>query len=144
MARGDHIKVRRCGGLYAHHGIDMGDETVIHLDGEPWRSQHARVCRTDKATFLKGGKLRVVRYPKGARSGEEAAQAAEMHLSRAGYCLWRNNCEHFATFCKTGKPMSRQVLRAVLVGGTVAGATCATVVAIAAAWYGERALSRRA
>lgn len=143
MARGDHIKVRRWGGLYSHHGIDMGDGTVIHLDGEPLRARHSRVCRTAMAVFLAGGRARIVAYPRGARSGEAAAEAAASHLSRSGYCLWRNNCEHFATFCKTGKPVSRQVLRAMRLGGMAAGATFAALAAVVAARYGERGLSRR-
>jgi hypothetical protein len=27
MARGDHVKVKRMGGLYTHHGIDVGWKT---------------------------------------------------------------------------------------------------------------------
>ena len=56
MARGDHIRVRRWRGLYAHHGIDMGDGSVIHLAGEPLHARHAKVCRTNMDTFLRGGR----------------------------------------------------------------------------------------
>ena len=31
--KGDHIRVKRCGGLYAHHGIYVSDEEVIHFTG---------------------------------------------------------------------------------------------------------------
>ncbi len=143
MARGDHIKVRRWGGLYAHHGIDMGDGTVIHLDGEPLNVHRARVRRTDMNTFLKGGKLRVVKHQSPSRSGEEAAEAAQYHLSRSGYCLWRNNCEHFATYCRTGRSASRQVIRAVWLGGATAGATCALVVSLVTARRRARGSARQ-
>ncbi len=130
MARGDHIKVRRWAGLYAHHGIDMGDGTVIHLDGEPFRSRRSQVRRTSMADFLAGGRPRVVVHPGGALSGETTADAAESHLGRSGYCLWRDNCEHFATFCKTGKPASRQVVRALKVGGMAVGAAIVALVTV--------------
>ena len=142
MARGDHIKVRRWRGLYTHHGIDMGDGTVIHLAGEPLRARRARVCRTDMATFLAGGRARVVPYPRGARPADEVIAAAEAGLARGGYCLGRNNCEHFATRCKTGKPMSRQVMRVLWACGTVTGAAAVTIAALATAGYHRKTASR--
>lgn len=135
MARGDHIKVRRWRGIYTHHGIDMGDGTVIHLAGEPLRARHARVCRTPMDAFLAGGRARVVSYPEGARTADEVIAAAEAGLARGGYCLGRYNCEHFATQCKTGIPRSRQVMRVLRAGGTVAGATLVTIAALATVRY---------
>lgn len=44
MARGDHVKVKRMGGLYTHHGIDLGDGRVIHYSGEVGRKKDAAVC----------------------------------------------------------------------------------------------------
>jgi hypothetical protein len=128
MARGDHIKVRRYGGLYTHHGIDMGDGTVIHLSGEPLRRREAHVCRTSLESFLGGGKAVVVQHRNPGRTLEEAAAAAESLLSRRDYCLWRNNCEHVATWCRTGRHQSRQVVRALRVAGGAAGASLALLV----------------
>jgi len=142
MARGDHIKVRRWGGVYTHHGIDMGDGTVIHLSGEPLRARHACVCRTDMALFLAGGRARVVAYPPGARSADEVIAAAEAGLARGGYCLGRNNCEHFATQCKIGKPVSRQVLRVLWACGAATGATAVTIAALMTARYQKKTASR--
>ncbi len=122
MARGDHIKVRRWGGLYAHHGIDMGDGTVIHLPGEPFRTRHIRVCRTPMEIFLAGGTPIIVDYAPEVRSGEEAAAIAEALMALPGYCVLRNNCEHFATYCKTGRAKSRQVTRALKLGGAAMAA----------------------
>ena len=42
---GDHIRVKRIGGLYAHHGIYVSDDEVIHFtsrDGDgiiDWSNQ---------------------------------------------------------------------------------------------------------
>lgn len=133
MARGDHIKVRRCNGLYTHHGIDMGDGTVIHLSGEPLRCREARVCRTRLEVFLDGGRRAVVRHRDPARTPEETVAAAESRLAQRDYCLWRNNCEHFATWCRTGKHRSGQVRRALRLAGGAAGASLALLLPLLAA-----------
>jgi len=121
----------------------MGDGTVIHLAGEPLRTKYAAVCRTDMATFLDGGTARVVPYPGGTRTADEVAAAAEAALATSGYCLWRNNCEHFATACKTGKARSRQILRAVLAGGALAGSACLTAAVVLASARGGRSAAGR-
>jgi len=132
MARGDHIMVKRWQGLYYHHGIDMGDGTVIHLAGEPFRSRHARVCRTIFDDFLRGGEKIVVKYSDDIPllSPEETAVKAEELLEHGGYSLFVKNCEHFATYCKTGHASSEQVkfyvrlgAVVVLVGATAVGAS---------------------
>ena len=32
--KGDHIRVMRIGGLYAHHGVYVSDDEVIHFTGQ--------------------------------------------------------------------------------------------------------------
>ena len=32
--KGDHIRVMRIGGLYAHHGVYVSDDEVIHFTGK--------------------------------------------------------------------------------------------------------------
>ena len=76
MARGEHIKVKRCGGLYSHHGIDMGDGTVIHFSGEPLHRQNARICRVSLREFLAGGTLELVRHREAGRTLAASAEAA--------------------------------------------------------------------
>lgn len=125
MARGDHIKVRRRGGLYSHHGIDMGDGTVIHFNGEPFRRDEASICRVTMAEFLAGGRMVIVRHRGTVLASEDVVTAAETALARQKYCLWRNNCEHFATACKTGRRHSRQVRRALHIAAGSTGAVVA-------------------
>ncbi len=122
MALGDHIKVRRLKGLYTHHGIDMGDGTVIHFSGEPLHFQYAAICRSPIEDFLAGGKCRKVSYSEdtGLRSPEEAAACAASFLGEKNYDPWFRNCEHFATYCKTGVWKSHQVRRvAQVISATV-------------------------
>lgn len=107
MARGDHIKVKRP--LYWHHGIDLGDGTVIHASGEPGQlNRGARVRRDSLQRFLRGGVPVVVHDPR-SLTAEEVVARAEAALGRRGYSVLFNNCEHFAHWCQVGRPLSRQV-----------------------------------
>ena len=55
---GDHIRVQRYHGLYAHHGIYVSDEEVIHFTGTDDDSildwSKCKVIRTDLERFLDG------------------------------------------------------------------------------------------
>ncbi len=136
MARGDHIKVRRLGFLYAHHGIDMGDGTVIHFSGEPLRPTRARVIRSDFTAFCDGARCQVVPYREPVRRPCEVVAAAEASLSAGSYCVLLNNCEHFATYCKTGVTKSYQVRRLALAAG--ATHTTVAVAVISLVRYAQR------
>lgn len=132
MARGEHIKVRRANGLYTHHGIDLGDGTVVHFSGEPLRMRDARIERVSLEEFLQGGLLRVVRHRGKIRPAEEVIATALSFLGKTGYDMFLNNCEHFATFCKTGNARSGQVRRAAKAVATAAVAGAGIVVYVAA------------
>ena len=45
MGKGDHIRVKRAGGVYYHHGLDVGDGYVIHYSGEVARKRNASIRR---------------------------------------------------------------------------------------------------
>jgi cell wall-associated NlpC family hydrolase len=51
---GDHIYVRRL--VYSHHGIYMGDGTVIHYTGEEKEKKDPLIRETGIEYFLKGRK----------------------------------------------------------------------------------------
>jgi hypothetical protein len=44
-------------------------------------------------------------------SNEETLQRAFSQLGQRGYSLFRNNCEHWARWCRTGEQYSEQVCR---------------------------------
>jgi hypothetical protein len=122
MARGDHVYVRR-GRRYSHHGIDCGDGTVIHYVGP--RGTDRYVARTTVEAFAAGSEVNVRSY--GPRlSAEETISNAESRLGAVGYHLVRNNCEHFAAWCCTGRAASGQVRRWMVASqGTVASLVAA-------------------
>ena len=113
MARGDHVYVRRRSlvGRYSHHGIDCGDGSVIHYAGP--RASVRFVARTSLDEFAKDDEVLVRSYDR-RLSPEETVGHAESRLGSAGYSLVRNNCEHFAAWCSTGRAASTQVRRWML------------------------------
>ncbi len=115
--KGDHIRVQRMNGLYAHHGIYVSDEEVIHFTGKDDDSildwSKPEVIQTDLAYFLKGGTLEVKEYTDeefaDLYSPEQIVTYARACLGDKGYNLIFNNCEHFANVCTLGRFRSYQV-----------------------------------
>lgn len=109
MARSDQIYVMRplvgIEGVYQHHGIDGGDGTVIHYRK---MGDEARIERTDRETFSWGQTVYRVDHP--VVDADDVVMArAESRLGECRYDLFFNNCEHFATWCKTGRHESAQL-----------------------------------
>ncbi len=115
----DHICVRRRGRSYTHHGIYMGDGKVIHFAGSMREKVDPVVHETDLSRFLKGGILRRREYKQGLLASETIRIAREQLSDRSYSMIW-NNCEHFATYCATGKKKSQQVKRVLSGLSTVA------------------------
>lgn len=121
MSRADHIYCNRVG--YTHHGIDLGDGTVVHYTGEPGKKSNAAIQRTPIEQFMNGDDLHVQSYGN-CDSPDVVIERAESRLSENDYNLVFNNCEHFAVWCKTGKSRSGQVERvAAGTSGTVGTGT---------------------
>ena len=142
MGRGDHIYVMRRAG-YTHHGIDCGDGTVIHFSGEPGMAkQSASILRSPIEDFCQGSDINVREY--GRRDDELVIiDRAESKLGSTGYHLVRNNCEHFATWCCTGVPASRQVrgMGSLTAQGAVATTTIVATGGVVAAVGAVQGLS---
>jgi hypothetical protein len=103
MTRGDQIYVMRplagVDSLYQHHGIDCGDGSVIHYYKPPG---DAVVTRTSYEIFARGNPV----YTKQVNTAfvpDVVIERAESRLGERQYNLLTNNCEHFASWCKTGK-----------------------------------------
>jgi hypothetical protein len=107
--RGDQIYVYRqmwnVEGVYQHHGIDYGDGTVIH-----YRKPSEIIERTSFATFSRGNSVSIKVYSQGfCFVPDVVVSRAESRLGEENYNLLFNNCEHFATWCKTGISDSKQI-----------------------------------
>ena len=102
LAAADHLEVPRQHGLFNHHGIDLGDGTVAHyLEGR-------EILRSPLEEFCQGQPLRVINYVEASPQGVTLRRAMG-RLGEQNYNLLFNNCEHFATWCKTGRHRSGQI-----------------------------------
>jgi hypothetical protein len=101
MAKGDHLVVSY--GTYTHHGIDIGDGTVVVLSKE-----RGSVVRISRAEFRDGRAVKVRKYDR-CDPPRIVVRRALGQLGATGYNLLWNNCEHFATWCKRGRAQSAQV-----------------------------------
>lgn len=118
MGKGDHIYVN-CG-AYTHHGIDCGDGTAIHYIGETLKGV---ITRTSIAEFASDKEIFVKKYEISDLS-DIILLRAKSRLGENKYDLLFNNCEHFATWCKTGKHDSEQVNRVAtvaIIGTSITG-----------------------
>ena len=102
MAAADHLQVPRQHGLFLHHGIDLGDDTVAHyLEGR-------EILRSALDDFSQGQPVSVVPHTQCSPQGVTLRRAMS-RIGEQNYNLLFNNCEHFATWCKTGRHRSGQV-----------------------------------
>jgi hypothetical protein len=109
MAKGDCIYVHRnfgqLQGVYKHYGIDCGDGTVIH-----YRKPSEVIEQTSLATFSRGNPVYVAEYSEGfGYIPDVVVERAKSRLREQEYNLLSNNCEHFASWCKTGISDSKQI-----------------------------------
>lgn len=116
---GDHLRVKRMGGIYTHHDIYVSDNEVIHFTGTDddsiMDSSKNRVISSDLNFFLKGGELEVKEYTdeefQDLYAPDQIVAYARSCLGDGDYNVIFNNCEHFANVCTLGRFRSHQVER---------------------------------
>jgi len=108
MGKGDQIYTMQplihWQGVYEHHGIDCGDGTVIHL-----RKRNQLITRSPFLEFTDRKQVYIKSYPISYIPDVVVNRAKSRLGEKVNYNLLFNNCEHFATWCKTGYAYSRQV-----------------------------------
>lgn len=138
---GDHLITPR--GVYAHHGIYVGDGMVVHYSGfadwfnglkSSWKSV---VRKEDRAqypieevtleAFTQGKGYTVKIHPAPLFTGEEIAQRARSRIGESEYSVIRNNCEHFCEWCINDTHTSFQVRKVAKVASAVSGSSLAAV-----------------
>ena len=111
MALGDQVyamrQVANVPGMYEHHGIDCGDDSIIHYykGGDV-----ATITHTPRELFARHSRI-FVKPQKIAFLPHIVVQRAESRLGEQTYDLLTNNCEHFANWCKTGRNDCQQLAR---------------------------------
>lgn len=99
LSQGDHIYVDL--GKWVHHGIYCGSGRVIHF-------RHGKICTDSVRRFSYGHRIHVQPYQR-CYFRKRVVARAKKRLGQEGYHFAFNNCEHFATWCKTGKSRSKQL-----------------------------------
>jgi hypothetical protein len=124
LKRGDHIYISRL--TCDHHGIYLGNEQVIDYCNSNKSGKTANVIRIRSLQdFLQGQKELWIKKYAHCESPEQTIQKAKSRLGEYKYCIFQNNCEHFAYWCKTGVHKSDQVknVRGVAIGSSGGAAT---------------------
>lgn len=108
MARGDHLIVKRNYGpiAYWHHGVDIGDGTVIHYFHSTAKKTAGVVKRVKLKTFAKGQPILV--YPLPGDDPKVIVSRAKSRLGEKTYSALEWNCEHFVEYCRQGRAGSDQ------------------------------------
>ena len=116
---------------YNHCGIYKGAGVVIHFapkKGFEISMANAVIHETTLEAFSDGCPIKIVDFPEGF-SPEETLRRAKARIGERGYDFTVNNCDHFATWCKTGEHRSLQVdlVKSVIkvAGGEVGEMICA-------------------
>ena len=124
---GDHIYAYRLGGVYAHHGIYIGEPgmEVIHFSGNKLSGKprvqsctykefkgyalFARLVMYDVSLTTAIWKRALTVHPYKSRPAKDVVETAKYFLQHPeeydDYDLYCNNCESFAIYCKTKKVM---------------------------------------
>jgi hypothetical protein len=96
---------------YNHCGIYIGNNRVIHFaapEGSETSRENAVIHETSFEHFKDGCSVKVIEFPNG-KPPDETIERAVSRLGEKGYDFTANNCDHFATWCKTGEHRSLQV-----------------------------------
>lgn len=86
----------------------MGANKVAHFASSKRCKRNARIRITSIARFAAGRAIRVIEHAKAAKPNV-VLRRAKKRIGESEYDLLRNNCEHFARYCKTGWAVSEQV-----------------------------------
>jgi len=119
---GQHIEVSRT--FYAHHGIYIGNNEVIHYSSPPESNSDGvgleQVLGADSEVntihaapvknFKMGSSVDAITYNRDhVYPPLKVVARAMSRIGESGYNLWGNNCEHFTRWCKIADSESIQI-----------------------------------
>ena len=110
--KGQHLIIKKAAGSYTHHGLGLGDDSVLHYSGlaNDWVTKGiVEIISLDE--FNKGKNIEIKPHLNRKYSIEESIIRAELRLGEAQYDILHNNCEHFVEWCISGKHHSEQSRR---------------------------------
>ena len=84
---------------YTHHGIYIGDNKVIHYDGEPGREDEAEIQIASLEKFAAGDPINLYSDESDFTPGEIVARAY-YRLGESKYSVGNNDSQHFCNWCR--------------------------------------------
>ena len=108
---GDHLVTPRT--VYTHHGLYVGDDSVIHYSGLANDNADGDIEIVSLAKFANQKEVYVRTHIPRNYSREESIDRAYSRLGEDKYNVLFNNCEHFVNWCIDGEHKSEQVDQAV-------------------------------
>ena len=104
---GAHLVSPRSG--YTHHGIYVGDDSVIHYSGLATGFRGGPIEKTTLAEFSQERDISIRSYRNPKYISSEAVARSQSRLGESSYDVQGNNCEHFCTWVIMGVSESSQV-----------------------------------
>lgn len=99
---GAHIYSPRLKGVYNHHGIYVGNYEVVHYSGFSKGFCSGPINKVSLEEFLDGNTEFCMReYTDPIYTREYIVERAISRIDEDDYCVFRRNCEHFATWVHT-------------------------------------------
>ncbi|EJM62821.1 lecithin retinol acyltransferase family protein [Pseudomonas sp. GM48] len=94
--------------FYVHHGIYLGYGEVAHYSGFSSSLKPGPIEVTDLESFANGKPVWVMQESC-EFSNDEIVSRARSRMGESQYRILSNNCEHFCSWCVSGKSCSTQV-----------------------------------
>ncbi len=109
LIKGDHIRIMLHDkyGCFYHHGIYCGEGIVIEYNGRYPSQNLFTIEKVSLESFARGRRIEVDNREPALYSPEEIVARAESRLGERAYNLYTNNCENFATWCRSGPALVR-------------------------------------
>jgi hypothetical protein len=94
--------------FYVHHGIYLGCGDVAHYSGFSGSLKPGPIEVADLESFANGKPVWVIQESCGF-SSDEIVNRARSRMGESQYRILSNNCEHFCSWCISGRSFSTQV-----------------------------------
>jgi hypothetical protein len=99
---------------YNHHGLYIGNNTVIHL------TRTGIIEAVPMHEFTDGNGYRIQKYHS-TFSHQEIIERAKSRLGNSDYSVISNNCEHFINWCLHNSNRSNQVIDVTTLSSGITG-----------------------
>jgi len=109
MRKGTIIEYKRCGGLFYHYGMYIGNNKIIHRDKEHIFGKGC-ICITELDKMIGTMKILPLQIPH-VPTEQAINTAMQLKDDDNTYNVLTNNCEHFVNYIRYNNRKSIQIRR---------------------------------